>query len=262
MIDIHTIAAGGGSIVRYADGRLQVGPDSAGADPGPPVTGAAARPRSPTATWCSVAFGRTAFRACSARRATQPLDPEASQARLAAIAEEVATAGGPRLHGRGAGRGVPRGGRGEDGERDPRTRAAPRRGRAAVRAGALRRRGRPARLRRRRALGIDTLLLHPLAGVLSAWGIGLARRRCLRRRSVEVALDAAGMAAAAAVLDALSTRRASDLERQRIARATSSCGAAHLRVAGSDTALEVPWQDQAGCAALPRGPPAAVWIRA
>ena len=35
MMDIHTIAAGGGSIVRYADGRLQVGPESAGADPGP-----------------------------------------------------------------------------------------------------------------------------------------------------------------------------------------------------------------------------------
>ena len=35
MMDIHTIAAGGGSIVRYADGRLQVGPASAGADPGP-----------------------------------------------------------------------------------------------------------------------------------------------------------------------------------------------------------------------------------
>mgnify|MGYP006783003665 FL=1 len=37
MMDIHTIAAGGGSIVRFADGRLQAGPDSAGADPGDPV---------------------------------------------------------------------------------------------------------------------------------------------------------------------------------------------------------------------------------
>ena len=46
---------------------------------------------------------------------------------------------------------------------------------------------------------IATILLHPLAGVLSAWGIGLARRRCIRRQSLEVPLDDAGHAVVAFV---------------------------------------------------------------
>ncbi len=35
MLDIHTVAAGGGSILRVVDGRFRVGPESAGAHPGP-----------------------------------------------------------------------------------------------------------------------------------------------------------------------------------------------------------------------------------
>ena len=55
MMDVHTIAAGGGSIVQYADGRLQVGPESAGADPGP----ACYRRGGPaTVTDCNVVLGR------------------------------------------------------------------------------------------------------------------------------------------------------------------------------------------------------------
>src|SRR5690606_23455780 len=55
VMDIHAIAAGGGSIVRYADGRLQVGPASAGADPGP----ACYRRGGPaTVTDCNVVLGR------------------------------------------------------------------------------------------------------------------------------------------------------------------------------------------------------------
>jgi N-methylhydantoinase A len=55
MVDMHTIGAGGGSIARIdAGGMLQVGPESAGAHPGPPVTGwAAGSPPSPTPTWYS-----------------------------------------------------------------------------------------------------------------------------------------------------------------------------------------------------------------
>ena len=55
MMDIHTIAAGGGSIVRFADGRLQVGPESAGADPGPACY---RRGGPPTVTDCNVVLGR------------------------------------------------------------------------------------------------------------------------------------------------------------------------------------------------------------
>ena len=55
LVDIHTIAAGGGSILKLADGRLQVGPESAGADPGP----ACYRRGGPaTVTDCNVVLGR------------------------------------------------------------------------------------------------------------------------------------------------------------------------------------------------------------
>ncbi len=50
MMRIHTVAAGGGSILHFDGCRFRVGPDSAGADPGPRATGAAVRSRSPTAT--------------------------------------------------------------------------------------------------------------------------------------------------------------------------------------------------------------------
>jgi len=54
MMDIHTVAAGGGSICSYRDGRFQVGPESAGADPGP----ASYRRGGPlTVTDCNVILG-------------------------------------------------------------------------------------------------------------------------------------------------------------------------------------------------------------
>ena len=43
MMSIHTVAAGGGSILHFDGARLRVGPDSAGANPGPPATAVAAR---------------------------------------------------------------------------------------------------------------------------------------------------------------------------------------------------------------------------
>jgi 5-oxoprolinase (ATP-hydrolysing) len=247
MLDIHTIAAGGGSIVRYADGRLQVGPESAGADPGP----ACYRRGGPaTVTDCNVVLGR--IRADRFPRVFGPggdeaLDPSASQARLAAIAREIADGSGPIYsvealaaaflevavakmanairelalrHGEDAGRFT----------------LVPFGGAAGQHACAV-----------ADALGIDTLLLHPLAGVLSAWGIGLARRRCIRRRSLERALDAAGVEEATAALDELEHAARAELSRQGIAAADIEIQrSAQLRIAGSDTALEVPWQAAEG----------------
>ena len=82
MMDIHTIAAGGGSIVRFADGRLQVGPDSAGADPGPALL-PARRPRDGHRLQrrARTHSSRSAFRPCSAPRATEPLDAGRARAR-------------------------------------------------------------------------------------------------------------------------------------------------------------------------------------
>jgi 5-oxoprolinase (ATP-hydrolysing) len=247
MLDIHTIAAGGGSIVRYADGRLQVGPDSAGADPGP----ACYRRGGPaTVTDCNVVLRRIRadrFPQVFGPAGDAPLDPSASEASLAAIAAEIAAAGGPRYtieelaaafievavakmanairelalrHGEDAGRFT----------------LVPFGGAAGQHACAV-----------ADALGIDTLLLHPLAGVLSAWGIGLALRRCIRRRSVERALDPAGHIDAAAALEELERVARAELSRQGIAaRDIEVERSVELRIAGSDTALEVPWQPAAG----------------
>src|SRR6188508_2685971 len=90
MMNIHTIAAGGGSIVRYADGRLQVGPESAGADPGP----ACYRRGGPaTITDCNLVLGRIQaawFPEVFGERGDAPLDLDASRRCLAAIAAQVA----------------------------------------------------------------------------------------------------------------------------------------------------------------------------
>jgi len=245
MMDIHTIAAGGGSIVRYADGRLQAGPESAGADPGP----ACYRHGGPaTVTDCNVVLGRIRpehFPSVFGPSGDAPLDPESSRARLAAIAGEIAAAGGPGYsvetlaaaflevavakmantirelalrHG-------------EDTQRFT---LVPFGGAAGQHACAV-----------ADLLGIDTLLLHPLAGVLSAWGIGLAQRRCIRRRSIELPLDAHGLAAARAALEELAVAARGELARQDVATdAIDAQRTVHVRLAGSDTSLALDWADE------------------
>ena len=246
MMDIHTIAAGGGSIVRYADGRLQVGPASAGADPGP----ACYRRGGPaTVTDCNVVLGRIRpeqFPCVFGPAGDAPLDPGAARARLAVIAAEVAASGGPdytveTLAAAFLEVAVARMANAirelalRHGEDTQRFALVPFGGAAGQHACAV-----------AGLLGIDTLLLHPLAGVLSAWGIGLAQRRCIRRRSIEVPLDAHGHATARAALDALVADARGDLLRQDVAAdAISQLRTVQLRLAGSDTAVELDWADEA-----------------
>ena len=245
MMDIHTIAAGGGSVVRFADGRLQAGPDSAGADPGP----ACYRRGGPaTVTDCNVVLGRIRaerFPQVFGPRGVDPLDPDAARARLAAIAAQVSGAGGPEygieeLAAAFVEVAVARMANAirelalRHGEDTQRCALVPFGGAAGQHACAV-----------ADLLGIDTLVLHPLAGVLSAWGISLARRRSLHRRSVEARLDHDGLAAAAALLATLAEAARGDLERQDVAAAAMELRrTAQLRLAGSDTAIEVEWQDE------------------
>jgi 5-oxoprolinase (ATP-hydrolysing) len=245
MMDIHTIAAGGGSIVRFADGRLQAGPDSAGADPGP----ACYRRGGPaTVTDCNVVLGRIRperFPNVFGPAGDAPLDAEASRARLAEIAREVTAAGGPRYTVEGLAAAFLEVAVAKmanairelalrHGEDTQQFALVPFEGAAGQHACAV-----------ADTLGIDSLLVHPLAGVLSAWGIGRAQRRCIRRRSVEVPLDATGLEAAGEILQALGAEARAELERQRVAPAAIvERYTAHLRVAGSDTSLELVWQDE------------------
>ncbi|MEJ2020133.1 MAG: hydantoinase/oxoprolinase family protein, partial [Maritimibacter sp.] len=94
MMDIHTVAAGGGSILSFRDGRTQVGPESAGADPGP----ACYRRGGPlTVTDCNVMLGRlnpAHFPAVFGPGADQPLDADTVRAGFAALAGEIEAATG------------------------------------------------------------------------------------------------------------------------------------------------------------------------
>jgi 5-oxoprolinase (ATP-hydrolysing) len=168
MLAIHTVAAGGGSICRFVDGRLTVGPDSAGADPGPLCYG---RPSAHalTITDINLALGRLAR-----ARFPFPLDERPVHAALAALARQLADAGQGRAPMQVA-----------EGLR----RVADEHMAAAIREVSLRR-GHDVRDHAMvvfggaggqhacavaRLLGLRTLIFHPLAGVLSAWGMGAAR---------------------------------------------------------------------------------------
>ena len=119
MMHIHTVAAGGGSICVFDGARYRVGPDSAGANPGP----ACYRRGGPlTVTDCNVMLGKLQPRILSARlrarAATQPLDARVVAQKFAALAREIARATGDRRAPRRGRRGLPPDRRREHGERD------------------------------------------------------------------------------------------------------------------------------------------------
>src|ERR1700710_458553 len=94
MMSIHTVAAGGGSILHFDGTRYRVGPDSAGANPGP----ASYRRGGPlTVTDCNVMLGKldpALFPRVFGRGGGEPLDDVVGRERFAALAMEVAAATG------------------------------------------------------------------------------------------------------------------------------------------------------------------------
>ncbi|MFH8626791.1 hydantoinase B/oxoprolinase family protein [Streptomyces vietnamensis] len=188
MMSIHTVAAGGGSVLHYDGRRYRVGPDSAGAVPGP----ACYRRGGPlTVTDANVMLGRVQpahFPAVFGESGDLPLDAEVVRERFTALAEEVG--GGRTPEGVAAGfleiavlnmaNAVKKISveRGHDVTRYALTSFGGAGGQHACAVAD--------------ALGIDTVLVPPLAGVLSAYGIGLADATAMRERSVEAELDADG----------------------------------------------------------------------
>ncbi len=240
MVDITTIAAGGGSVLRFADGRLQVGPASAGADPGP----ACYRRNGPaTITDCNVVLGRIPadhFPHVFGPAGDQPIDPAASRARLAELAAAAHDEAGLEYS--------------VEALAEAFLQVACARMANAIRELALHHGEDPARFGLLSfggaagqhacavagLLGADEVLLHPLAGVLSAYGIGLTGRRAIRRRTVEAALDASGHAAGGQTLQGLEADARDDLLRQGVAGSLVEMrSSAHVRLAGSDTTLEL-----------------------
>ena len=185
MLPVHTVAAGGGSILRCVDGRLLVGPQSAGADPGP----AAYRRGGPaTITDANLLLGRLPAEALPAvfgPDGDQPVDLDAVRQRFAELSEATGLA--PEA--------VAEGG----------LRVAIERMAAAVRSISIQRghdirgallvsyggAGGQHACRLAEQLDIRRVLLHPLAGVLSAYGIGRAEQRQLRDAVIRAPLQPA-----------------------------------------------------------------------
>jgi len=242
MMDIRTIAAGGGSILRHADGRLQVGPHSAGADPGP----ACYRRGGPaTITDCNVVLGRipvATFPHVFGADGQQPLDVAAARARLAEICaaansagtdytvESLATAFLEICVARMAN--AIREAALQQGEETSRFALISFGGAGGQHACLV-----------AEALDMREILLHPLAGVLSAYGIAQAGRRAVRRRTAEVPLDECGHRAASVWLTEVEIAVRRDLRDQGVDDdCLQTALTAQVRSMGSDTALEVPWQ--------------------
>ena len=238
MMNIHTIAAGGGSIIRFDGARLRVGPESAGANPGP----ASYRRGGPaTITDANVFLGRIQpgfFPAVFGPQADQPLDADVTMLKFAELADLVAAGTGTAVGAEEIAAGSLRIAVGSMANAVKRISVA--RGYDVTRytlqcfGGAG---GQHACLVAD-ALGIGRIFCHPLAGVLSAYGLGLADQIVMRDCSLECDLSDEGVRAANALAVQLQADAALELQRQGVAaEAIRAVRRVRVRYAGTDTAL-------------------------
>jgi 5-oxoprolinase (ATP-hydrolysing) len=252
MMAIHTVAAGGGSILHFDGARYRVGPASAGADPGP----ACYRRGGPlTVTDANVMVGKLQpdfFPRVFGPAGDQPIDATVVQARFAGLAADICQATGDR--------------------RSPEQVAA---GFLAIAVDKMANAIKKISVQRgydvseyvlccfgsaggqhacliAEALGIPEILIHPYAGVLSAYGMGLADQRCLGEGSVERPLSTALLPELTRQLSELASQGKAEMQQQGftlpaglapLASTTTvqvACSV-HLRYEGTDAALVVPF---------------------
>jgi 5-oxoprolinase (ATP-hydrolysing) len=241
MLSIHTVAAGGGSILHFDGSRYRAGPDSAGADPGP----ACYRRGGPlTVTDANVLLGRIQpdhFPRVFGENGDKPLDAEITKGRFRRLSEQITEATGDT--------------------RGPEEVAA---GFIEIAVANMANAIKKISVQRgydvteyvlnvfggaggqhacavADALGMTRVLIHPLAGVLSAYGIGLADIIAMREQAVEKPLTQDSLAALQETIrpldqDARAEVRAEGVPPERIA----ATHRAHLRYQGTDTAVIVP----------------------
>ena len=250
MMSIHTVAAGGGSLLQFDGARLRVGPESAGANPGP----ASYRRGGPLAvTDANVMLGKIQpawFPKVFGPRADEPLDRDGVVARFEALAAQVRRDTGRDATAESLAEGFLQ--IAVQNMANAIKRISVARGYDVTQytlqcfGGAG---GQHACLVAD-ALGMGRVFVHPLAGVLSAYGMGLADQIAMREASLERALDADGLAAAAARLDELAAAAAAEVAAQGFARERIDLRrAVHVRYQGTDTALVVPFGDSAAVTA-------------
>ncbi|MFD4225007.1 hydantoinase B/oxoprolinase family protein [Streptomyces griseus] len=249
MMSIHTVAAGGGSVLHFDGSRYRVGPDSAGAHPGP----ACYRRGGPlTVTDANVMLGRVQpahFPAVFGPDGDLPLDADHVRERFTALADEVGRATGRRpdeaevaagfleiavLNMANAVKKISVQ-RGHDITRYALTGFGGAGGQHVCAVAD--------------ALGIDTVLVPPLAGVLSAYGIGLADATAMREQSVEEELDAAARERVERLCAELADRTREALRADGVPDSAITARArVLLRYAGTDAALPVDLDTEAAMA--------------
>jgi N-methylhydantoinase B/acetone carboxylase, alpha subunit len=242
MMSIHTVAAGGGSILHFDGARLRVGPDSAGANPGP----ACYRRGGPlTVTDCNVMLGKIQpdyFPRVFGPNADQPLDRDIVEQRFAEMAEQVERDTGRAMTPEALAAGfleIAVGNMAEAIKRISVQRGHDVTGYALTTFGGA---GGQHACLVADALGMNTVFAHPLGGVLSAYGMGLADQAEMRQQTVEKTLDESLMPELGAGLDALAGQAEAELRRQHVPQGDISVTRrVHLKYRGTDTALEVPF---------------------
>ncbi|WP_295992334.1 hydantoinase B/oxoprolinase family protein [Rugamonas sp.] len=242
MMSIHTVAAGGGSVLHFDGSRYRVGPDSAGANPGP----ASYRRGGPlTVTDCNVMLGKIQsahFPQLFGADGKQALDAHTVREQFAALAATIAAATGKATSAEAVAEGyldIAVGNmanaikqisvqRGHDVTEYTLTSFGGAGGQHACLVAD--------------ALGMTTVFVHALAGVMSAYGMGLADQTAMRECAVEARLDEDGLPDLDARLHALGRQAQADLQHQGVADARITLiRRVHLRYEGTDSALIVPF---------------------
>ena len=241
MMAINTVAAGGGSVLHFDGARFRVGPDSAGANPGP----ACYRRGGPlTVTDANVMLGKIQprhFPAIFGPDGDQPLDADIVRDRFASLATEVAAATG-------------------EPQQDPRAiaegylRIAVANMTLAIKQVSIQKGHDPARFALQcfggaggqhaclvaDELGMDTVFLHPYAGVLSAYGMGLADQGALREQAAELPFGPDALPELERVADQLAAEATAALVAQGAERGSIRARRQiHLRYEGTEATLPV-----------------------
>ncbi len=240
MLRIHTVAAGGGSILTYDGARFRVGPQSAGASPGPKCY----RGGGPlTVTDANLMVGKldpAFFPKIFGPGRDEPLDSDGVRAGFAELAQQVGN------------------GRSPEEIADGFIRIAVENMANAIKKISVERGydvteyalncfgsagGQHACLIAD-TLGIEAVLIHPLSGLLSAYGMGLAHIRASRERSIEAPLNADTMRKIENLAFDLGSETTEELLDEGVEHDDIAIGTfVHLRYEGTDTALPIPFSE-------------------
>jgi 5-oxoprolinase (ATP-hydrolysing) len=238
MMSIHTVAAGGGSVIQFDGARLRVGPDSAGANPGP----ASYRRGGPLATTdANVMLGRIQpafFPRVFGPAADQALDREVVLRRFGEMAAQMSQASGRSVSAEEAAAGALQIAVGAMANAIKRISVARGYDVTGYTLQCFGGAGGQAACLVADALGMTRILAHPFAGVLSAYGMGLADQIAMRERSLERRLDLEGLAAARVLAERLRAEAAEELRLQGVeAAGVQGVARVQVRYEGTDTAL-------------------------